>query len=119
MFNLFKKFMSKQEIVGKPASKMNLVELRELATSLKLASAEEVSKLKKPELLKIVSDWEEKALASKEESKPLKTIGSATIPANLGTFNGKKVVSRTPLELNGKKYIDILVETGETFRELA
>ena len=100
---------------------MNLKELQDLVVSLKLLKTKELQGKKKADLLKIVQDWEEVQL-EKTEKKSVKSIGSATMPPvaeEIGLHNGKKVVSRTPIELNGKKYIDILVETGETFRELA
>lgn len=108
---------------GKMSSEMNLKELQDLVVSLKLLKTKELQGKKKGELLKIVQDWEEKALADKKDKKgtftPEDVEHTAPVAEEIGLHNGKKVVSRTPIELNGKKYIDILVETGETFRELA
>ncbi len=121
--------MSKKD-TGITADKMNVKELKELAVSLKLVTEEEVKLLKGPAVLKIVKDWEKKSLVEQEtlSSTPAQDKVTAVSSSfeeekesedTIGLFNGKKVLSRTKREINGKMYLDIVVESGETFTELA
>lgn len=113
----------KTENKGIRAKDMGLKDLKELAVQLKLFTVEEVSTLKKPAILKVVTAWEKKTIEERKDGKTgLKTLGETTgagvVPSvenKIDTHNGKKVISRTKREINGKTYEDILVETGETF----
>lgn len=124
--------MSEPKEEGKSASEMNLKELKQLAVSLKLGTVEEVSDKSEKELLLEITNWEEKALAdqkAKEEGEkdnettgaPLDSdrVNPSSTVSDGGMFNGKKVVSRKSITVNGKEYVDILVEDGVTYRELA
>lgn len=128
--NLVKKFMPKKqtEDKGVSAEDMKLPELKVLAVSLQLFTEEEVKTMKKPALLEaihakedeMVNDVNRKGLKRapvadeyEEEAQPIDPVDT------LGTHEGKKVIRKTNIELNGKQYVDILVETGETYRELA
>ena len=117
--------MKKQstEDKGVLAKDMNLVDLKALAVQLELFTEKEVSKMKKADILKVVHAWEKKEIAkNKDLNTGLRKLGTINNPENTGEvadiFNDKKVVSRTRVELNGKTYEDILIETGETFRNL-
>lgn len=121
MLNIFKKFMkNNKKEEGQTVSEMNVVELKELVVSLGLKTEAEVKSLKKNELEKIISKWEKKSLKELEAKEKAfdEAIDGVTPVAEVDTYRGKKVISRTGIELGGKKYEDILVETGETFRNL-
>lgn len=122
MFNFLTKLMSKNtkelEDKGLLASEMDLEQLRDLAVSIKLFSVEEVAKMKKAGLLKAIHAWEEKAIA-KNKKKGMRVLGGQK-PTVAQTqeedlYQGKKVKSRTIRVINGKKYEDIKVSTGEVF----
>lgn len=103
---------------GLLASEMDLEQLRDLAVSIKLFSVEEVAKMKKAGLLKAIHAWEEKAIA-KNKKKGMRVLGGQK-PTVAQTqeedlYQGKKVKSRTIRVINGKKYEDIKVSTGEVF----
>lgn len=120
IMNLIKKiFMSKEKEKGVLAKDMNLAELKNLAVSIKLYSKEGVATMKKPALLRDITAWEEKQLSTKRETGFSKVVlPSSPVVEEEDTHNGKKVVSRTKVTVNNKEYEDILVVTGETFRNL-
>lgn len=108
--------------VGISAEEMSVKDLRILAVSLNLFTEEEVASKKKKELLEAVKAKEIEMLENKER-EGLKRMPSESIKPSADidapdTHEGKKVISRTEIELNGKRYMDILVESGETYREL-
>jgi hypothetical protein len=107
---------------GVSAKDMDLKQLKALAVQLELFTAEEVASMKKAPLLKAITAWEDKAIeASKDASTGLKKLGGNKVPETVletveeDMYEGKKVISRTTREINGKKYEDVLVVTGETF----
>lgn len=110
--NFLKNIMPNKE-KGVSASEMKLPELRELAVYLKVFTVEEAAGMKRKELLLAVNKKEEEIL--NDPSRP----GLKRVAGGEDTFNGKKVLSRTPVEVNGKNYEDIVVEGGVTYRELA
>lgn len=115
--------MKNVENEGVLAKDMPLEDLKALAVQLKLFTAEEVATMKKPAILKAVNIWEEKSIAEhKDKATGLRKLGGKKGPVVAETkeedlYNGKKVISRTTRELNGKTYEDILVESGETFTD--
>lgn len=122
LFNFIKNMFTKEE--GVSATDMKLKDLRELAVSLKLFTAEEVASMKRKDILLAVHNKEEEMLndSNRPGFKRVVKEEGAQVSAQedtqvADTHEGKKVVTRTPIELNGKKYIDILVESGETYRE--
>jgi hypothetical protein len=121
--NFFKNLMpktTKPEDAGVSASDMKLADLKSLAVSMKLFTEEKVSSMKRKDILSAVHAEEERILG--DESRPgLKRVVGATpaVSADLGVHEGKKVLKRTPVVLNGLNYVDILVESGETYRERA
>lgn len=106
--------MNKSKAKGKSASELSLKELRALVISFKVEGADNMTK---KELLLEVARFEESQSRTNEDGH--KILGNAGVkPAeDLGEYQGKKVIKRTERELNGKKYVDILVETGETFTD--
>lgn len=105
---------------SKTVSEMTVIELKELVVSLGIKTEAEVKSLKKDELKKVITKWEKKSLKELEAKEKAfnDAIDEATPGIEVETHEGKKVISRTEVEINSKKYEDILVETGETFRIL-
>jgi len=83
-----------------------------LAVKLNLGTPEDLVKLGAKELLAVIIAWEKTQLEKSEGASE----GASAEPWAMGYHNGKKIMSRVPVELNGKNYEDILVEGGETFR---
>lgn len=119
---------------GKTKEELDVKELRELAVRLGLMAPEEAEKSRTKTLLAKIGEWEAEQIKLKEESENAvileedfddedmedvveEAVETAEVLAD-DTFNGKKVISRTLVSLNGKDYEDILVESGETYREL-
>lgn len=108
--------MKNTKIEGVSAKDMSLKDLRELAISVGINFEPTTSK---KELLAEVTKWEDKAVADADK----KVAGVTPTPKTtlnapeLGEYQGKKVLTRTPITVNGKEYIDILVASGETYRE--
>jgi hypothetical protein len=114
--NLFKNIMTKNtKVDGISAKDMNLKELQELAISVGI-NFEPTTKRK--ELLAEVKKWEDKAVADADKKAGVVATPKTTLNApDLGEHEGKKVTKRTPITINEREYIDILVESGETYRE--
>lgn len=120
--NFIKNIMTtKNEDKGKSASELSLKDLKALAVSLKLFTKAEVAKKSQKVLLVAVTKFEKESIAARTagDKKVLGGAKAGKVSPDLGLYNEKKIVSRTPVELNGKSYVDILVESGETFREPA
>lgn len=119
MLNIIKKLFMKtpKEDKGILAKDMSLADLKSLAVSMKILSAEEVAKMKKADILKAVGAWEKKEIA-KNRVGGKRVLGGAkpeSTPEVEDLYEGKKVLSRTPREINGKMYEDVRLVTGETF----
>ncbi len=93
---------------------LSLSELRELVVTIGVSTKEDAVSLKKKELLEMIGVWEEAKIKEIEEKEATKQQEVAQFKM----YKGKKIVSSTEIEVNGKVYEDILVESGETFREL-
>lgn len=106
--------------LGVSAKDMSIKDIRALAVQFGLVTEEEASKTKKSDLLSAITKHEEKLLAESEGFKRVEEVEEESVVATeeVETHNGKKVISKNEIEHNGKKYMDILVETGETYREL-
>lgn len=104
------------------AKDMSLEDLKSLAVQLKLLTAEKVSKMKKADILKVITAWEKKAVKENKDAKTgLRKLGTlnaqsvAPTPVEEDVYNGQKVLSRTERVINGKTYEDIKVEGGVVF----
>lgn len=100
-------------VKAKKPSDMTPKELKALALSLGLYTEESIKDAKKKDILLAIKKHEEDLIAEKPEGEKVVTENTP----ELTTYNGKKVISSKEVEVNGKKYLDILVETGETYRE--
>ena len=113
-------FMKKKENKGILAKDMSLAQLKSLAVYLGLYTNGKVETIKKADILKAVTAWEKKAVKESRDAKTgLRKLGNtpevAQEQAVEDFYNGKKVLSRTDREINGKMYEDIKVVGGETF----
>jgi len=107
--------MKKQK--GILAKDMSLADLRDLVVSLKLSTVKEAGKLKSKELLSIIGVFEAEHKAKKIASV-VKASKEAVNVEEVDMFEGKKVISRTNVEINGKSYENVLVESGEIYTNL-
>ena len=106
---------------GLMIEEMNIKMLQEVAVSLGLFSKEEVAKMKKADILKVVRAWEKKAVEENtDKATGLRKLGGVNTvkvvdEVETDLYNGKAVQSRTTREINGKLYEDVLLVSGETF----
>jgi len=106
------------EKLNKDLKDLSKEELLALATSLGLANPDS-DKLSKKELVVVITKWEKAKAKALKHTPPVVEPTEAGAPDEewaLGLHDGKKVVSRVSVELNGKNYVDITVESGETYR---
>lgn len=124
LFNFLNIMKKNKEDKGVLAKDMKLPELQQVALGYGLFTKEDVLLMKKPALLKAINAKEQEILndPNREGLKRVVTEGqepvAETVTVSVEMHNGKKVIRKTPVEHNGKNYMDILVETGETYREL-
>lgn len=109
------------EYAGKVITQLTLAELKELAVANNVDLGD--AKLRK-DILPIMEKWEADNAAN-DDGRALKR---APVNATKGKkaqkeeevldfHEGKKVISRTPRDINGVSYEDILVEGGVTHTE--
>ena len=114
--------MSNEKIEGVSAADMSLADLKQLCKENNLDIK---GKTSKKDILEVVHAWEN-SLSEKTDAD-LKDMGATiTMRKHKGAeisnvkavsfHEGKLVVSRTPLDLNGVAYEDIVVEGGVTYR---
>ena len=127
---------NKSQEKGISKEEMTVKELKELAISLQIATADEVKAMEKPELLETIGAWEEAEIARRDAGNPegVRTLGTKAQDLvdndvdnenefidngyiDLGLHKGKKIVSIKPVEVNGKEYNEIVTEDGVTFTE--
>ena len=113
---------NEEQVAGVYAEDMSVADLKQLCKENNLDIK---GKTSKKDILEVVHAWE-KTIMEKTESD-LKDMGATiTMRKHKGAeisnvkavsfHEGKLVVSRTPLDLNGVAYEDIVVEGGVTYR---
>ena len=114
---------NEENVVGVYAEDMSVADLKQLCKENNLDIK---GKTSKKDILEVVHAWE-KTIMEKTEAN-LKEMGGAIVMrkhkgaeqvANVKAVSfheGKLVVSRTPVELNGVSYEDIVVDGGVTYR---
>ena len=118
-----------REYAGKTLEQMTLPELKEVCKVNELVVGE--AKTKK-DFIAVINAWEatllvENANALEEKVGKTLNMGATLKKGGAGLTNvkavefheGRLVVSKTPVSLNGKDYTDILVDNGSTYRVLA
>ena len=113
---------NEEQVTGVYAEDMSVADLKQLCKENNLDIK---GKTNKKDILEVVHAWE-KTIMEKTESD-LKDMGATiTMRKHKGAeisnvkavsfHEGKLVVSRAPLDLNGVAYEDIVVEGGVTYR---
>lgn len=110
---------NEEAVVGIYAEDMTVADLKQLCKENNLDIK---GKTTKPAILEVVKAWED-TLAQKTDEEIAKRGATSTVK-NTGVANvkavsfheGKLVLSRTPLDLNGVAYEDIVVDGGITYR---
>lgn len=110
----------KKEEIGITKEEMTSKELKELSVGLGVLSADAVKSMKKQDIIDVIDVWEREEIARREAEKSASVgIQVETKDDNdLGYHEGKKIVSSKEVELNGKKYNEIVNEDGVTFKIL-
>jgi len=106
--------MKNEEDKGVTASEMSLGELKVLCKENNL----DIKGLTtKADILKVVHKWEKK-LSKDLDAKLAGFKGAGVLKASLELefHEGKRVVSKSEVEHNGKQYVDIVTEGGVTHR---
>lgn len=114
--------MKNEQIAGVYAADMSLADLKQLCKENNLDIK---GKTTKPAILEVVKAWED-TLAQKTDEEIAKRGATATKRVafmkeesnvkSVSFHEGKLVLSRTPLDLNGVAYEDIVVDGGITYR---
>lgn len=100
------KIEPKKKIEPKTPSKMTKAELIEVAAGLKIGTQAELAKLSVTALRAKIKAYEEEATG---------TVPSAD--SVVGAFHeGKKIIKKTSIVLNGKEYWEIMVDGGVTYK---
>ena len=103
---------NEEQVAGVYAVDMSVADLKQLCKENNLDIK---GKTSKKDILEVVHAWE--VTVSKEMEKKVKKMGGTVTNEKVVEFHeGKLVVSRTPLVLNGVDYEDITVEGGITHR---
>lgn len=119
MFAFLEKLMSKEKIEGVSAADMSLADLKQLCKENNL----DIKGLTtKKDILTVVHAWEEELLKKTDEE--IAKRGATSVKKDTGVANvksvsfheGKMVLSKTDIIINGVDYTDITVEGGITYR---